>query len=161
MANREESIASAAQPEANGSAGLRRLPFGIWPAVAAAIFFEIFLGHRHDYTGHFLAGYGGTWMAAMVVMRATEPSRYATRSVFWSVPLCLGCIGIGTFTEATAFRLAKFDEIDFCCQSLGAVLSSIASLKFSVEPKPPLAEFDRNMITGIVLLGIGGLFAVA
>ena len=41
----------------------------ILPAVAAGAVYEYFLGHRHDYTGHFLAGYGGTLGTLMVWLR--------------------------------------------------------------------------------------------
>ena len=75
------------------------------PAIAVAIVFEWFLGHRHDYTGHYLAGYGGTLMAMMVWMRTLSPSAFARWSALGNLPLCLGCILIGALTEATAFAL--------------------------------------------------------
>jgi hypothetical protein len=131
------------------------------PAIVVAILFETFLGHRHDYTGHYLAGYGGTLMAMMVWMRILSPSDFARWSALGNLPLCLGCILIGVFTEATAFRLAKFDEIDFCNQSLGAVLASLAALAYAANIKPAVREFDLGLIAGIAFLGAGGVFAVA
>jgi hypothetical protein len=131
------------------------------PAIVAGILFELFLGHRHDYTGHFLAGYGGTLMAMMIWMRNLAPATFARWSALGIVPLCLGCILIGVVTEATVFRVAKFDELDFGNQSLGAVLAAAVSLTFSIPAKPPEREFDWGVVVAIAFLGAGGVFAVA
>ena len=100
----------------------------ILPAAAAGVVFEYFLGHRHDYTGHYLAGYGGTLGATMVWLRTVPEQRYSARSTWGVLCLCLACIGLGAIFEATIFRLAKFDEVDFCNQSLGAVIAAGAAL---------------------------------
>jgi hypothetical protein len=133
----------------------------ILPAAAAAVVFECFLGHRHDYTGHYLAGYGGTLGAIMVWLRTVPENRYATLSNWSIVPLSFACIGLGAIFEATIFRLAKFDEVDFCNQSLGGVFAAGAAL-FLVDPrKPPVLLMDIGLIVGIVFLGAGGVYAVA
>jgi hypothetical protein len=133
----------------------------IVPVLAVGILYETFLGHRHDYTGHFAAGYGGTLGAMMVMFRVQSDEQF-TRSAQWSVVLmCVACILLGTFAEATAFRLAKFDEIDFCNQSIGAVLASMATLAFVGQAKPPDKVLDTGLISGIAILGVGGCFAFA
>ena len=131
------------------------------PAAAAGAVYEYFLGHRHDYTGHFLAGYGGTLGALMVWLRTVPEKRYGVLSIWSVVPICLACIGLGAIFEATFFRLAKFDEVDFCNQSLGAVIAAGASLFLADLQKPPVQLMDIGLIVGIVYLGAGGVYAVA
>jgi hypothetical protein len=123
--------------------------------------FELFLGHRHDYTGHFLAGYGATLGLLMFSLRQLTGERYAARSVVAIVPVTIVGILLGVGTELTIFRIAKFDEIDFCNQSLGAVLAGIAALAFTADLQPPASELDRGLIAGIAFLGAGGVYAVA
>src|SRR5262245_31531691 len=136
-----------------------RIALAIVPAVAAMAAFELFLGHRHDYAGHFLAGYGGTLGAFMFWLRLVPAERFAVWSILGNVPLCTGCIALGTCAEATAFRIAKFDEIDFCNQSLGAVLAAVVAISYASTTKPPAMQFDMGLIIGIVFLGAGGCFA--
>jgi len=133
----------------------------ILPAVAAGAGYEFFLGHRHDYTGHFLAGYGGTLGALMVWLRTVPEKRFATISIWSIAPICVACIALGAFLEATAFRLAKFDEVDFCNQSLGAVLAAGASLILVTDQKPPVQRMDEGTIAAIVILIVGGMYAFA
>jgi hypothetical protein len=137
------------------------LPVAILPAAAAGAVYEIFLGHRHDYAGHFLAGYGGTLGAMMVWLRTTPEGRYAARSTASILPLCIACIALGAVFEATIFRLAKFDEIDLCNQSLGAVFAAVAALVLTGDHKPQVKLMDFGLIVGIAFLGAGGVYAVA
>ena len=123
--------------------------------------FEFFLGHRHDYAGHFLAGFGGTWMALMVVLKGMLSPVVWSKSAGWIAPVTIGCILLGAALEATAFRIAKWDEVDFCNQSLGAVIAGLAALAYVHPAESAAAEFDRGMIVGITFLGLGGCFAVA
>jgi hypothetical protein len=138
-----------------------RMLLAIVPAGATAIVFEATLGHRHDYTGHFLAGFGGTWMALLVVLKSLLSPVVWPKSASWIAPVCIGCILLGAALEATAFRIAKWDEVDFCNQSLGAVIAGLASLAYVHPAEPAAAELDRGMIVGIAFLGLGGCFAVA
>lgn len=131
------------------------------PAVAAGAVYEYFLGHRHDYTGHFLAGYGGTLGALMVWLRTMPEKRFAVLCIWSIVPICIACIGLGAIFEATIFRLAKFDEVDFCNQSLGAVIAAAAALFLADQQKPVVQFMDIGLIVGIVFLGAGGVYAVA
>ena len=138
-----------------------RLLLAIAPALAIGALFELFLGHRHDYTGHLLAGYGGTLGAFMVWLRQLNGPAFGRWSVRGNVPLCLGCILLGVATEATIFRIAKFDEIDFCNQSLGAVLAALVGLAYAGQRELPGREFDHGLIAAIAFLGAGGCYAVA
>ena len=140
----------------NASLGL-----SIIPALVIGIFYEFFLGHRHDYTGHFAAGYGGTYAFFMMGLRLIPDERYSHWGMICLVPGSLVCIAIGIFTEATIFRIAKFDEIDFFNQSLGAVLAAMAVLPFVDGQKPSNRTFDYGIIVAIVFLSLGGCFAVA
>lgn len=139
----------------------RKLLLAVVPALMVGALYEIFLGHRHDYTGHYAAGYGGTLGAMIVWLRLLPAERFGPMSIWSIVPLCAGCIGLGVITEATIFRLAKFDEVDFCNQSLGAVLAGMAALAYAGEGKSPEWNFDFGLIVGIAFLGAGGCFAVA
>lgn len=137
------------------------LLLAILPAIAVGVVFEVFLGHRHDYAGHYLAGYGASLAAMMVVFRMMPVPlfvRYGCHSV--SV-MTVVCILLGVITEATIFKLAKFDEIDFCNQSVGAVLAGLVALAFVGSEKPTLASLDYTLVIGIVFLGAGGCYAVA
>ena len=139
----------------------RWLLVGIVPAVAIGIAFELFLGHRHDYTGHFLAGYGGTYGAVLMWLRSLTPEQYFRRGSLYVVVGCVACILLGAVLEMTAFRIAKFDEVDFCNQSLGAVAAAVAALTLVQPLKPADRTFDFGLISGIALLGIGACYAVA
>jgi len=143
------------------TASQSRLLIAIAPAMAVGALFEAFLGHRHDYTGHYLAGYGATLGLLMFALRQLPASHYAAWSVGSIVLLTLVCILLGVGTELTIFRIAKFDEIDFCSQSFGAVLAGIVALAYASPTSPPVTEFDRGLFTGIAFLGIGGVYAVA
>lgn len=131
------------------------------PAVLASACFEAFLGHRHDYTGHFMAGYGGTLGAFMVWFRGLSPAKFERYSTAGVVPLGMACILLGVFTEATAFRLAKFDEIDFCNQSLGAVLAATVATAYTGSSKLADRVFDHGLILALAFLSVGACFAVA
>ena len=133
----------------------------ILPAAAAGVAYEYFLGHRHDYTGHYLAGYGGTLGAIMVWLRNVPQTRYGVMSRWSIFPLCLACIGLGAIFEGTIFCLAKFDEVDFCNQSLGAVFAAGAAIFLVDQHKPPAQLMDLGLIVGIVFLGAGAVYAVA
>jgi len=144
-----------------GIAAPARIAILFLPAAAIGVFFELYLGHRHDYAGHYLAGYGGSLAAFMLFLRMLPPESFARWSIRGNVPLCLACILLGAITEATIFRIAKFDEVDFCNQSLGAVLAAIVALFFAYTPKPRGLDLDVGLIVGIAFLGAGGCFAVA
>ena len=131
------------------------------PALLVGILFELFLGHRHDYSGHYAAGYGGTLAASVFCIGLIPGERFMNWSGLLPVPLCLACILLGAFFEATVFRLAKFDEIDLFNQSIGAVLAAICVVAYTGRKKPTAGSFLFGMIAGICFLGAGGILAFA
>jgi hypothetical protein len=140
---------------------VRHLLSATLPAILIGALLQLFLSPRHDYLGHFLAGYGGTLAACMFWMKLLPSDRRTARGEVDVLLVCVGCIVLGAVTEATFFRIAKFDEIDFCSQSLGALLAGIGAMKFLTARQAGDMEFDRGLIAGIVFLGAGGCFAVA
>ena len=94
------------------------------PLAGGWLIYRTLLGYRLDYPGHFLAGYGAT-LGALVLLTAVASERYRALTI---VVGCLVCIGFGAITEATLFRIAIWDPVDFGNQSLGAVLAAAALL---------------------------------
>jgi hypothetical protein len=118
----------------------------VLPVALTGLVFEWFLGHRHDYTGHYLAGFGASFAAVMLWLKTRPTDRFQKDAVRWVVPICLGCIAGGGITEATIFRIAKFDEIDFSNQSLGAVLALLCASSYVRHIKPSDEFFDRGLV---------------
>lgn len=140
----------------------RKLVFlNVIPAVIACVVYELFLGHRHDYTGHFAAGYGASLSAGALWLMSRPQSAFPATTQRHVVPLCLLFVGLGVITEATVFRIAKFDEIDFCNQSLGAVLACASLHAYASHPKLPRTTFGGAIVAGFVFLAVGGVYAVA
>jgi hypothetical protein len=84
-------------------------------AVSGAAFL-LFFSHRSDYAGHYLAGLGATLMMLGAVLWASG------RAPGWfGIVLVVVAILFGVATEATVFRIAIFDPVDFVNQSLGAI----------------------------------------
>ena len=134
----------------------------IVPAFLLGVVFEVFLGHRHDYVGHFAAGYGATLLFGVLCQRIwfTEKD-YPKRPLVWLLPTVLFCIFLGVITELTVFRIAKFDEIDFFNQSLGAVLAGMILLA-GVQDRPKEAEhISMEIFVAVVFLGVGAVYAVS
>jgi hypothetical protein len=120
----------------------------------------LLLGHRRDYLGHYAAGYGGTLSALAVVLAAIPAARFERAASWVVVPCTMLCIAAGTVTEATVFRLAKFDEIDYCNQNLGAVLAGLAAIYIAGKAKPADGALRCVIAIGAVFLLIGAYFAV-
>jgi hypothetical protein len=139
----------------------RLLLLAILPAISGVVIFELFLGHRHDYSGHYVAGYGATFAAAMFGLRILDRSKFQQRATRMLIPFCFACIAGGAIAEATVFRLARFDEIDFCNQSIGAVLATVCASGYIRLQKCADEEYDYGLIAGIAFLGLGGCLAVA
>lgn len=131
------------------------------PALGASLLFWLFLGHRHDYLGHFAAGYGASLCAMLVWLKSLTREQFDRLAKWSALPACIVCILLGAITEATIFRIARFDEVDFCNQSLGAVLAAVVMLAFTLSGRPTDGEFDSGTILAIVLLSLGGWFAFA
>jgi len=62
--------------------------------------------------------------------------------------LLIGAIGLGAFFEASIFRIAIFDPIDFCNQSLGAAIAALAFL--ANPPQLPMSGGDVGLVVIIV-----------
>lgn len=132
----------------------------VLPAVVASVGYQLFLGHRRDYLGHFAAGYGGTLALIAVALAMIPPGRYPKRAAWAVVPSTLLAIAAGTVTEATIFNIAKFDEVDYCNQNLGAVLAGLVGLHYVRAAKPPDADFRWALLAGVTFVLIGGYFAL-
>lgn len=130
------------------------------PAVVASLGFHLALGHRRDYLGHFAAGYGGTLALIAIALAMIPPTRYAKQAGWVVVPGTLLAIAAGTVTEATIFNIAKFDEVDYCNQNLGAVLAGLVAVYLVQPAKPPDADFRWALLTGVTFVLIGGYFAL-
>ncbi len=129
------------------------------PPLLISALYLLFLGHRTDYVGHFMAGYGGT---LLVIAAMLEILRDAKRPP--AVPLVITvalfiCIGIGALEEATTFRLAKFDEIDFFNQSLGAVLGALILLQIHPSERADSRSALPSIGTAVLFLLLGFIYA--
>ena len=124
------------------------------------MFYALFLGYRRDYLGHFAAGYGGTLCAITVLLAAVPLRAYRSSSSALPLVCTIVCIFAGAIAEGTVFRLAKFDEIDFCNQSLGAVLAGLAVSHLSGVSKPTDKLFTASIAIGFVFLVLGNYFAL-
>lgn len=96
--------------------------------VALGLIYVLTLGHRDDYLGHFLGGFAATLGALTLALAAIPVRKFAS----WAPPAVLAltwaCIAAGGVLEATLYRIAKWDEVDFFNQSLGAALAGLCSL---------------------------------
>lgn len=136
------------------------LVVSILPNVIVSLLFYFLLGHRRDYLGHYAAGYGGTLSALAIVFAAIPAASFHRMAWMAVVPCTILCIAGGTVTEATIFRLAKFDEIDYCNQNLGAVLAGLAAIYIAGDVKPSDVALRCVIAVGAIFLLIGGYFAV-
>ena len=120
--------------------------------IGGGVVFVGLLGYRTDYAGHYLAGFGGT-LGLLAISLAT-----ARTSLRWEpFGIALVAILIGVGTEATIFRIAIFDPVDFYNQSLGAALAAMSVQ--GREPSP--AVVGRAGVLAIVFLLVGAGFAFA
>jgi hypothetical protein len=86
--------------------------------VVAALTYCAFFSYRLDYVGHMLAGFGGTLgvLSALLFRRG--------RPLAWgALVVTIIAISLGALAEASVFRIAIFDPVDFVNQSLGACLA--------------------------------------
>lgn len=92
----------------------------LFTPVATTLVLLAALGHRLDYAGHHAAGAGATMLLLAPVCAVRVPRRDGV-----IIGLVVTAIVMGIGTEATIFRLAIFDGVDFVNQSLGAVFAGI------------------------------------
>lgn len=142
------------------AAAASKIPSILWTAGAAliiAFMYQLALGHRSDYLGHFAAGFGGTLIAMMFALAAFERM---PRSAPWLVlAACLAAIAFGAVLEATIFRIGRFDEVDFCNQSLGAVLAAMAALRLNAMRQLSTPVLAQGIAFGLIFLAGGFWFA--
>ena len=132
-------------------------PLGTLARVLAAgigggLIFVALLGYRTDYAGHFLAGFGGTLGLLAFPLATLSPA------LRWE-PLGAAILAIllGAVIEATIFKIAIFDPVDFFNQSLGAALAAI-----SVQGRPAsLAAAAGTGVLALMFLTAGAAFAFA
>lgn len=86
-------------------------------AVVLGIGYRVVLEYRLDYLGHFAAGFGATLALLAFVLAMFDRPRWAV------VVVVAAAITVGWVTEATIFRFAIFDPVDFANQSLGACIA--------------------------------------
>ena len=89
--------------------------------VATGALYWAGFSYRTDYAGHFLAGLGAT-LALVACISLIHPQPHGWLTVMALVVAVL----IGAGAEFTVFRLAIFDPVDFCNQSLGACVATAA-----------------------------------
>jgi ATP/ADP translocase len=124
--------------------------------VVVGVLYYWFLGERSDYLGHFLAGYAAT-LGALILVFAAVPAQHFARVAGWvALAIVVICVALGALCEATLYRIAKWDEVDFANQSLGAVLAGLVALA-AWRTKPS----DVNVVlTGLWAIGllVGGYY---
>ncbi|MGQ0467907.1 MAG: hypothetical protein ACT4QG_21640 [Sporichthyaceae bacterium] len=120
--------------KASGAKGLPGEGAAILGVVAmAALMLAAFPG-RADYTGHFLAGAGATLLLLGLAAASLEKPQP------WTIlAVCLAAVGMGAIAEATVFRLAAYDWVDFAVQSMGAVLVTAPFLEAGKRRQPSSA----------------------
>ena len=127
------------------------LPLAV-AATATGLTYGLLLGHRTDYVGHFLAGFGGT------LLLLTPPLLVFRRAMGWSTLLLVsGAIAIGFVMESTVYRIAIFDPVDFCNQSLGAVVAGSGVAGRRGSPAATAGAF----VLGCACLVLGFVYAFA
>lgn len=131
------------------------------PALLLAVAYIVFLGDRTDYAGHFMAGFGGTLFWIMAIFHAQQDSRLKLSPGPLVTLIVPACIVFGTLLEATTFRLAKFDEVDYFNQNLGAIMAGISSLVVLTDPDTGSAAVLPSMIIAAIFLFAGFVYAFA
>lgn len=127
--------------------------------LALAVAYHQFLGHRSDYLGHYLAGCGGTLLLIVCVLTILPDVLYKRIAPATIVLLTLVAVAIGALFESTIYRIAKFDEVDFCNQSLGAVLAAAGVLLVAGREKLPLFISSGLVCVALGLLAAGYHYA--
>ncbi len=121
--------------------------------------FVLFLAHRTDYAGHYAAGFGGTllalgWGIGMVPNAISLPAFGRWVFTITATAICLGAL-----LESSVFKLAIFDPVDFCNQSIGAVVAGLAF--FAGSPPIPISgkQVQANTYLAVVFLVLGFYWA--
>ncbi len=139
----------------------RALLFVLLPSLLIAVLYIVFLGDRSDYAGHYMAGFGGTlfWLMAGFYLQRDRDRPISVSLLV--LLITLGCIGFGTFLEATIFRLAKFDEVDYFNQNLGAIIAGLSALCALPETGKESPVITPSMLIATIFLVAGFVYAFA
>jgi hypothetical protein len=86
--------------------------------VTATVAYRVGFHDRPDYAGHMLAGFGAT-LLALAFLAGVRP-RLGSGLILAAT---LVAVAAGGVIEATVFRIAIFDPVDFAHQSLGGCLA--------------------------------------
>lgn len=127
------------------------LLFVLLPNLLVALAYGGWLGHRTDYLGHYLAGCGGTAGAISVLLSIVPRSLYLVWKPLIVLSTTIACIAAGGVLEATIFNLAQFDGIDFCNQSLGAVVAAVGTSAAWTRARP---EFPAVVVAVLIAGGL-------
>ena len=112
--------------------------------------YVIFLGHRLDYAGHFLAGLGATLVLLCGLLMGLK------RAIWWEAVGVTGlAIVLGFITESSIFRIAFFDPVDFVNQSLGACVACACVIGF------PYVADTVKWLSALSLVIVAGGFILA
>lgn len=142
------------------SPATQAIVFSCLPSMIICMIYYGFFDYRRDYLGHYAAGYGGTLCAIAAFYGAIPAKRFVSWAPALLMLCVILCIAGGTVTEATVFRLAKFDEVDYCNQNLGAVLAGLVAVEPLGRDKPVDATLRGWVAVGGFFLALGGYFAV-
>ena len=121
----------------------------VLPPASLALTFHLALGHRPDWLGHFLAGFGASLLLILAALRITG-GRPGT-----ALAATLLATGLGWLAERSVFALAGPDPMDFHAQTLGAGAAGLALLMGRAERTPPLP----CLLLALVTVVLGGVFA--
>ncbi len=131
----------------------------IFAPVVVAATYHVSLGHRSDYLGHYLAGCGGALLLIVAILAVLPDAHYARLAPLTIVLLTVVAIAIGGVFESTIYRIAKFDEVDFCNQSLGAVIAALGVLLMAGRSQPPIGVWMVSACVACAYLAAGYHYA--
>jgi hypothetical protein len=135
----------------------RDVAVGLGAPLVAAAGFLLFLGHRSDYVGHFLAGFGATLGALGLVLEV--PAARGARGPWLVLGTVALCLAAGAALEASVFRIARFDPVDLGHQSLGAAVAGAAALVATREGAPSPAVRSAGAVAAIAATLAGFWYA--
>jgi hypothetical protein len=139
----------------------QRVALGLGAPTLVAVLFLAFLGHRSDYVGHYLAGFGATLGALGLATLVRSHGQRASVPPLATLGIVLASIGAGALLEVSVFRIARFDPVDFANQSLGAVFAGAAALAADARGETSHAVRTAGAIAAVSATLAGFWFAFA
>lgn len=129
--------------------------------VLSCLVMGLTLGHRSDYLGHYAAGFGATLGLLVLVFAAMGPDTPVGRRRAVTLAVVVIGIALGAAAEATVFRGAQFDVVDFYNQNLGAVLAAAALLASRPAAPLPAGTIASGLVIGAGFVIVGFYYAFA